>query len=151
MAWMTRSLLLAVLLLFDAMSARAAERAVSAASVVPVPEAPALSAPVALAGSIARRTVFGPPNYGETPERDARETVLVLRLETPICVTAKPDAPCPARNIVHEVQLVWTRALGPRPAEGICAAVTGRLFRAYSAHHHRPFLLVAMKVKRCGR
>ena len=149
MAWVRRYLVLAALLLLETAVGHAAERA--AMFVVAVPEAPGVSGPVELTGTIRREPFFGPPGYGDTPDQDRRETALILRLEPPICVTMEPASPCPKRNIVHEIQLVWTTALGPWPAEGECVRASGRLFRALSAYHRRALLLDVAKAMRCGR
>lgn len=41
---------------------------------------------VQLSGTLTTRTFFGPPGFGETPTKDARERVLILRLPVPITV-----------------------------------------------------------------
>lgn len=148
MARVRRYLGLTILLLLEVAIGRAAERAVS---VVSVPEAPSVSDPVELTGTIRREPFFGPPGYGDTPDQDRRETALILRLEPPICVTREPASPCLERGIVHEIQLVWTQALGPWPPEGECIRTRGHLFRAFSAHHRRGLLLDVTKAMRCGR
>lgn len=41
---------------------------------------------VRLDGRLIERTVYGPPGYGETPAKDERDKILVLRLTHPITV-----------------------------------------------------------------
>jgi hypothetical protein len=41
---------------------------------------------IQLEGMLAQRTFYGPPGFGETPAKDARETVLILKLAKPITV-----------------------------------------------------------------
>jgi hypothetical protein len=64
-----------------------------------------------LEGILVERKVYGPPGYGETPAKDVRETILVLKLPRPIAVKPAQDAEAkssfnqdPANN-VREVQL----------------------------------------------
>jgi hypothetical protein len=41
---------------------------------------------VQLEGLLTQRTFYGPPGFGETPAKDARERVLILKLAKPITV-----------------------------------------------------------------
>jgi hypothetical protein len=41
---------------------------------------------VQLEGTLTQRTFYGPPGFGETPAKDAREKVLILKLAKPITV-----------------------------------------------------------------
>jgi hypothetical protein len=50
---------------------------------------------VQLRGTLTRRSVYGPPGYGETPAQDERGTILVLKLIQPITVE-------PASQVVHK-------------------------------------------------
>jgi hypothetical protein len=50
---------------------------------------------VRLEGKLVRRWFYGPPGFGETPKRDARDEVFVLKLTSPIRVVAPPN---PARD-----------------------------------------------------
>lgn len=43
-----------------------------------------------LEGTLIRRRVYGPPGYGETPGRDLRANILVLKLRQPITVEPVP-------------------------------------------------------------
>src|ERR1700759_2153018 len=47
---------------------------------------------IRLEGLLLERKVFGPPGYGETPAKDTRETILVLKLSHPIDVVPAADA-----------------------------------------------------------
>jgi hypothetical protein len=47
--------------------------------------------PVTLTGKVKVQTFYGPPNYGENPDTDSRETQLILVLAEPICVEANPS------------------------------------------------------------
>ena len=46
---------------------------------------------VQLEGMLTVRTFYGPPGFGETPSKDAREKVLILRLAKPIRVVPVAD------------------------------------------------------------
>src|ERR1700724_3559638 len=39
--------------------------------------------PVSLTGNVESRTSFGPPNYGENPDTDSRETQAILIMRKP--------------------------------------------------------------------
>ena len=68
-----------------------------------------------LEGNLVKRKVFGPPGYGETPAKDERNTILILKLLRPISV--KPTAGSVAKNNpnseafqhVREIQLFIPR------------------------------------------
>jgi hypothetical protein len=47
---------------------------------------------VKLEGRLSERTFYGPPGFGETPRKDAREKVLILNLAQPITVVPVTDA-----------------------------------------------------------
>jgi hypothetical protein len=71
---------------------------------------------IQLEGTLIERKVYGPPGYGETPARDARSTILVLKLSHGISVEPKANAEAsgnvnldPARD-VREMQLFVSRS-----------------------------------------
>jgi hypothetical protein len=73
------------------------------------------TAGITLHGTLIERKVYGPPDYGETPAKDAHETILVLKLPQPISVEPARNAEAsgspnldPAKN-VREVQLYMRR------------------------------------------
>ncbi len=45
---------------------------------------------VTLSGKVTIRTFYEPPNYGENPDTDSRETQGILQLVKPICVDEDP-------------------------------------------------------------
>lgn len=71
---------------------------------------------VQLEGTLIERKVYGPPGYGETPAKDERDTILILKLSHPITVgpTANAEASGSAsldiEKHVHEVQLFVDRS-----------------------------------------
>jgi hypothetical protein len=66
---------------------------------------------VRLRGRLIQRKVYGPPGYGETPARDARVSILILKLSQQISVKPPEDAEAngsvdlDAAEGVREVQL----------------------------------------------
>ena len=76
------------------------------------------AAGVQLRGTLIRRSVYGPPGYGETPAQDERATILVLKLSQPITVTPasqvieKDDPNTDTFNSVREVQLFLPQNAG---------------------------------------
>lgn len=66
---------------------------------------------IQLEGRLIKRKVFGPPGYGETPARDERDTIFILKLPHPITVeplpgvVAKSDPNAETFKHVLEVQL----------------------------------------------
>jgi hypothetical protein len=47
---------------------------------------------IQLEGTLVERKVYGPPGYGETPKKDERSTILILKLAHAITVEPIPDA-----------------------------------------------------------
>jgi hypothetical protein len=99
---------------------------------------------VTLEGSLGTQTFPGPPNYESIAAGDRPETVLVLRLDAPVCVDAASDGMSDAVASVETIQLALR---GPeqfasmRKLVGRRIRLTGSLFGAISAHHHTPVLL----------
>jgi hypothetical protein len=46
---------------------------------------------IELEGMLTQRTFYGPPGFGETPAKDAREKVYLLKLERPVTMTPIDD------------------------------------------------------------
>ena len=73
------------------------------------------TAGITLHGTLIERKVYGPPSYGETPAKDAHETILVLKLPQPISVELARNAEASGSpNLdsvknVREVQLYMRR------------------------------------------
>ena len=86
-----------------------------------------------LEGTLVEHKVYGPPGYGETPAKDARSTILVLKLLYAISVEPAGNADAsksanldPARH-VREVQLFVSRskAADARKLVGRIVTATG--------------------------
>ena len=61
---------------------------------------------IKLSGKVALKTFYGPPNYGENPDTDARETQAMLFLAKPICVDENPADYYDAETGQSEITLV---------------------------------------------
>jgi len=99
---------------------------------------------VQLKGTLAERKVYGPPGYGETPAKDARETILILKLSHGIAVEPTTNAKAngsanldPAKN-VREVQLFVSRSqtAGARKLVGRIVTATGTLNESITASQY---------------
>ena len=99
---------------------------------------------VQLDGVLTERKVYGPPGYGETPAKDTRTTILVLKLARPISVEPPPNAEANgsanldgAKN-VREVQLFISHSLSLNSKElvGRSVAVTGTLNESITASQY---------------
>jgi len=97
---------------------------------------------VTLVGTLVARTLPGPPNYVSVARGDLPESVLFLRLEEPICVSADPLS---LRNSkghagITELQLVSIQREA-RKLLGKRVRITGSLSEAQGGQHRTPVLL----------
>lgn len=98
---------------------------------------------VELKGTLSLRRYYGPPNYGENPKNDTKETMFILILSQPVNVRGNPDPKAgfdrqSVKNI-RRIQLVLTI-----PYKGLIGKrviVKGTLFHAFTAHHHTDVLM----------
>jgi hypothetical protein len=97
--------------------------------------------PVTLSGTLRYRTFFGPPNYGENPTTDSRETQSILYLSAPICVDADPSGDEEAESKQLRVTLVPMRSIDLKRYVGKMVRVRGTLFHSITGHHHTPVLM----------
>lgn len=96
---------------------------------------------VTLSGKVVLRTFFGPPNYGESPETDARETQALLQLDQPLCTLASDARDEPAERNQRTVTLVPMGSLSLKPYVGKHVSVQGSLYHADNGHHRTPVLI----------
>lgn len=110
--------------------------------------APCLSydKPATLTGKVAIKTFFGPPNFGENPETDARETQAILLPAKPVCVNGNDEYDLEKNQT--EVTLVPPRGVNWKAFAGKQVTVHGSLFHADNGHHHTTIL---MQVARVGQ
>ena len=106
---------------------------------------------VTLTGKVVARTFYGPPNYGENPKRDSKETQYILLLDSAIdVVTTGSDPTDKTEHGVKKVTLV-VLDFKAHPVEhllGNRVKVEGTLFHANTGHHHTKVLLVVFSIKR---
>ena len=96
---------------------------------------------VELIGTVRLQTFFGPPNYGEDPKTDARETQTVLVLDHPICVSDDPKNQQSAEQDQQQITLVPLGRQQLSSYAGQRITVQGALFHAMNGHHHTAVLL----------
>ena len=101
---------------------------------------------VQIEGTLERKTFPGPPQFESVAAGDAPETVWLLRLDSPACVTADRNDSSGVNGAargVKAIQLllkpdqyrVYSRWIGGH------AVLKGRLLGRMTAHHHTPVLL----------
>lgn len=96
---------------------------------------------VGLKGRVRKEIRLGPPGYGETPLKDKRDTILVLRLQTPI-TTCLDTTATSRRSVatVAEVQLTG-KVDQSRIWIGREMTVYGTVQRAELAWHYLPVIV----------
>ena len=107
-----------------------------------------------LEGRLIAEERFGPPNFGETPDIDARVRIVVLRMNDAIDVVGNPADALNAtteRDVV-EVQLVFAEApiYGDAEFYGKPVSVQGRLFHSFTGHHARKVLMRVLEIRARG-
>jgi hypothetical protein len=107
---------------------------------------------VVLVGTLTSRTLPGPPNYRSIGSGDYPETVFILRLNEPICVSGDPSS---RRNRnghadVTEVQLM-TRDVDLRRFLGRQVRASGSLFNAYMESHRTPVVFTVARLRAAAR
>ena len=104
---------------------------------------------VELRGTLTLKTYYGPPNYGENPDTDAKEVLPVLILKEPVKVRGNPQAPddFDRRSVenIKEVQLVLT--VPYKEFTGKTVLVEGTLFHGFTGHHHTDVLMDVRSIK----
>jgi Domain of unknown function (DUF4431) len=100
-------------------------------------------------GTLSVKTYYGPPNYGENPDTDAKEALPILILSKPVNVRGNPNpkAGFDRRSVedVREIQLVLT--VPHKDFIGKTVLVKGTLFHAFTAHHHTDVLMDVRSIK----
>lgn len=113
-----------------------------------------------LTGRLVYKTFYGPPNYGETPKSDSRETQPILILDSKVLVTAKGNNEGDDRpdELVREITLVaepsndvTERVLAGKRFSRKRVVVEGSLFHAETGHHHTKVLMEVYTVKKVSR
>jgi hypothetical protein len=102
--------------------------------------------PVTLNGKVKLKDFYGPPNYGENPETDSRETQAILILLEPICVVGNEGDLGVEEQNQSEITLVPQNNENLRDYAGKQIMVEGTLFHAHTAHHHTKILISIKKI-----
>lgn len=109
-------------------------------------------AEVELTGTISKRTFPGPPNYQSIRRGDRAETIWILRLNKPVCVTGNTDDINTPERRVTDLQLVLDEKqyaqLRPLVGRRIRVVVAGTLFHSHTAHHRTSVLLTVKSLKK---
>lgn len=103
---------------------------------------------IKLTGKVTLKTFYGPPNYGESPATDARETQAILFLEKPICVHANPVDYYDAETNQSEVTLVPPSGVSLKDYASKHVTLQGTLFHSHTGHHHTPVLMQIARIER---
>lgn len=103
-----------------------------------------------LRGMLVVETRSGPPNYGETPEKDEQVRVIILHLAQPIDICSRPVDPLNATGFadVSKIQVVLPgTAREPEQLIGERVVVAGALFEAISGRHFTKVVLEAQSIR----
>jgi hypothetical protein len=107
--------------------------------------------PVTLTGKVEFKIFYGPPNYGENPETDSRETQAILLLSEPICVHANPGNTEESEQNQTEVTLVPYNNENLEDYMEKEIIVQGTLYHAHTGHHHTPVLMEIESIVKSGK
>jgi len=109
---------------------------------------------VTLIGKLVLRTFYGPPNYGENPKTDSKESQYILLLDSPIDVVgSKEDLLTETEREVRRITLVVFdfKANPVEPLLGSRVLVDGTLFHAHTGHHHTKVLIEVGSIRKMGK
>ena len=104
--------------------------------------------PVTLEGTFTSRLLPGPPNYVSIARGDHPETIYILALDEPICVSGSPSSRMNAKSHarVTEIQLV-DRGFTPGRFLQKRVLISGSFFGAHTRHHRTPVVLNVAKIR----
>ena len=101
---------------------------------------------VVLKGTIRRHTFAGPPNYESVAKGDQAETVWLLHLTQPICVSASSD--WEKETGVSKLQLMFANSSQyDKALLNGKVDVTGTLYHQHTGHHHTKVLIKVNSIK----
>lgn len=105
---------------------------------------------VELKGRLVTRTYFGPPNYGEEPKTDSKETLPFLELTEPANVRGKQgkDAGYEEATVENIKEMGLVLEIEHETLIGKLVMVKGTLFHAFTGHHHTDVLMNVQSIKR---
>ena len=104
---------------------------------------------VTLTGVVVSKTYYGPPDYGESPKTDSRESQYVLILDSAVDVVGDQSEPTTELG-VKRVTLV-VNDFKAHPVENLLGTrveVQGTLFHASTGHHHTKVLINVTSIKK---
>jgi hypothetical protein len=103
---------------------------------------------VQLSGKVIIEYHYGPPNFGETPDEDQKESVAILDLDAPVGVEADENSSInkDAFNNIGRVQLNGTGKLNLAILAGRHVRLRGTLFEKHTGHHYTDILMNAEDV-----
>jgi hypothetical protein len=108
---------------------------------------------VELKGTLRVKLYYGPPNYGENPDTDAKEVMSILILSKPVSVRGNPDpkAKFDRQSVkdIRKIQLVLTAP--HKELIGETVLVKGTLFHAFTGHHHTDVLMDVSSIKKLSQ
>ena len=109
-------------------------------------------AEVTLVGTLTSRYLPGPPNYDSITRGDRPETVFILTLEEPICVSGDPSSRLNSKSHsrVTEVQVV-ARSVDPKRFVNKRVRVSGSFFGARTRNHRTPIVLTVASLRAVRR
>lgn len=111
--------------------------------------------PVRLTGKVSMRIFAGPPNYESIPQGDRPESVWILGLSNSVCVSPlATDKENETATNVRELQLVFVEGSAYKQVRRFYSkrvVVTGKLFSAQSAHHHKKVLVEVVGIRSAPR
>jgi hypothetical protein len=97
-----------------------------------------------LSGTLKEEEFYGPPGYGESPDKDSKEKQFILYLDNPINVKRdkKSDSDFDAKYKQDKITLIIKSSTSPfKHRIGKSIKVKGTLFPAETGHHHTDVLL----------
>ncbi len=105
---------------------------------------------VTLKGTLVFRTFYGPPNYGENPRTDSKETQSILLLDDAFDVIGDKDPFNETERGVNRVTLVFSNPIPHRVSYYLKRRVTveGTLFHGFNGHHRTKILITVSSISR---
>lgn len=106
------------------------------------------SANTEIVGALIERHFPGPPNYESVARGDVDERAFIVELGSPVCVEAEPGEEAPEAPLsgvcsvhVYSTDIDLGRFVGKR------LVIRGRIFEAFTGHHHAPVVLEVTSVR----
>lgn len=103
---------------------------------------------VELSGKLVSENHYGPPNFGETPEIDLKETIAILVLDNPISVLAEPRGGANLDSFagVSRIQLIGASARNLLALTNQHVTLRGTLFEKENGEHYTDVLMNIVEI-----